>query len=88
MDLCAQQPGIEPTAQGHIPLEQGLEGRGQDAGDIRGEEEGLIEGKENGDDIQSPSLNKHVLVHQRCTYCRHLKNENMSSLLVGTFGLH
>lgn len=63
MDLCAQQPHVQPSAQGEISLEQGVKGSRQDGGEVRLEKEGLVEGKENGDYVQCSSLNKDILVH-------------------------
>ncbi len=68
VDLGAEQPDIEPATEGDVPLEQGVESSGQDGGEVREEEEGLVEGKEDGHHIQCCTLDQHIPVHQSCTH--------------------
>ena len=58
------EPAAEPSDEGGVPLEQGLEGSGQDDGGVGGEEEGMVEGEEGTDHVQGCPLHEHIVVQQ------------------------
>ena len=67
-DLGAEKPDVEPPAKGDVSLEQGVKGGGEDGGEVGEEEEGLVEGEEDGDHVQGCTLDQYVPVHQSCTH--------------------
>ena len=73
-DLRPDQPRVEPAVEGHVATQQRLEGGGEDLDYVAGQEEGLVEGEEDEDDVKGHSSHQDILIQQSRTQGRDLGN--------------
>lgn len=62
IDTGPQKPGVEPSIEGDVTFQESLKSSGEDRGEVSRNEEGLVKGKEDGDNVQDGSTHKNILI--------------------------